>query len=127
MTLACFAEVESESQEVALRISLLIVSSRCFAQCHLSLKPADTNPLHATEIIDLTLSDYMEVNAQTRDRYPASRNGVLVRRLVFDLTVEIERCAICSNVLGQGSDSTSRMFAFETCGCVCFTFAQYAS
>jgi hypothetical protein len=42
-----------------------------------------------------------------------------VTRLVFDLTVETEHCAICSNVLGQGNDHKSRIFALGTCGCVC--------
>ncbi|KAH8650311.1 hypothetical protein BGZ60DRAFT_520537 [Tricladium varicosporioides] len=37
---------------------------------------------------------------------------------VIDLTIDIEHCAICSNVLGQGQGYVSHMFAFTTCGCV---------
>jgi len=41
-----------------------------------------------------------------------------LRRLVFDLTVETEHCAIYLNVLSEGNNHTSRMFAFKTYECV---------
>lgn len=85
-----------------------------------SLSLADTNSFHAKDIVDLTFSDSEEVDTRSRAPQPATTSGVSVRRLVFDLTVETEHCAICSNVLGQGSGYMSRMFAFETCGCVRF-------
>ena len=37
---------------------------------------------------------------------------------VIDLTSDIDHCAICPNVLGQGEDGVSSMFAFTICGCV---------
>ena len=85
-----------------------------------SLRLADTNSVHAKDNIDLTFSDSEEVGTRSYAPQPAAGSGVSVRRLVFDLTVETEHCAICSNVLGQGSDYMSRIFAFETCGCVRF-------
>jgi hypothetical protein len=39
---------------------------------------------------------------------------------VIDLTVDVEHCAICSNVLGDGQGDVARMFVFSTCGCVCY-------
>lgn len=39
-------------------------------------------------------------------------------REYIDLTEDIEQCALCSNVLGQGDIFTARMFMFKTCECV---------
>jgi hypothetical protein len=90
-----------------------------------SLRLADTNSVHANDTIDLTFSDGEEVDTRSRAPQPATRSGVSVRRLVFDLTVETEHCAICSHALGEGSDYMSRMFAFETCGCVRFCLDMF--
>lgn len=89
-----------------------------------SLRLADINSVHVKNIIDPIFSDNEEVGTQSRPSQPAIRS-VLIRRLVFDLTVEIEHCAICSNVLNEGSDYMSRMFVFETCGCVCFCLNMF--
>ena len=40
------------------------------------------------------------------------------QREVIDLTVNIENCAICSNVLGDGNDYVARIFALTACHCV---------
>jgi hypothetical protein len=48
----------------------------------------------------------------------AMKSAAPVQREVIDLTVNIEHCAICSNVLGQGDGSAARMFVFATCRCV---------
>jgi hypothetical protein len=68
----------------------------------------------------LTVSDNEE-DTPSRGQERDTSSSVPVRRLVFDLTVETEHCAICLNVLGQGDVYTSRMFMFRTCGCVRFS------
>jgi hypothetical protein len=42
-----------------------------------------------------------------------------VQREFIDLTVNVEHCALCSNVLGQGDGHAARIFVFATCCCVC--------
>ncbi|CZT07017.1 uncharacterized protein RAG0_12604 [Rhynchosporium agropyri] len=37
---------------------------------------------------------------------------------VIDLTSDVAHCAICPNILGQGEDGLSSMFAFTICGCI---------
>ena len=37
---------------------------------------------------------------------------------VIDLTVDLEHCAVCPNVLGEGPDGVSSTFVFTGCGCV---------
>jgi len=48
--------------------------------------------------------------------FRAQRRGSAAQ--VIDLTSDIDHCAICPNVLGQGEDGVSSMFAFTICGCV---------
>jgi len=60
-------------------------------------------------------------DTQSRGQERDTSSSVPVRQLVFDLTVETEHCAICPNVLGQGDDDKSRIFAFGTYRCVRFS------
>ena len=48
--------------------------------------------------------------------FRAQRRGSAAQ--VIDLTSDIDHCAICPNILGQGEDGVSSMFAFTICGCV---------
>jgi hypothetical protein len=85
-----------------------------------SLRLPGTRALHAKETIDLTVSDNEE-DTQSRGQQRDTHSSVPVCRLVFDLTVETEHYTICSDILGQGDDLTSRIFAFRTHGCVRFS------
>ena len=58
-----------------------------------------------------------------RTMIPATKSTAPVRE-VIDLTVNIEHCAICSNVLGQGDEHAARMFVFANCRCVCYCWDQ---
>ncbi|CZT53508.1 uncharacterized protein RSE6_15123 [Rhynchosporium secalis] len=42
----------------------------------------------------------------------------IITAQVIDLTSDIDHCAVCPNILGQGEDGLASMFAFTLCGCI---------
>ncbi len=44
---------------------------------------------------------------------------------VIDLTGNIEQCAVCDNVLGEGDRDQSLMFVLEACLCVSNVWSQF--
>jgi hypothetical protein len=82
MRLAYLLEFDQKSQEVVLDARSIIISGYCLL-----------------DIINLTFLDSEEVDTWSCAPQLATRSGVLVQRLIFDLIVETEHYIIYSNVL----------------------------
>jgi hypothetical protein len=106
---ACVPEYQ-ESQEVAPGVRPIVVSGCYLLNTFIAeISKHQFYPCQGHYRSDL--SDSEEVGTRSRAPQPATRSGVSVRRLVFDLTVETEHCTICSNVLGEGSDYSGVLLA----------------
>jgi len=54
----------------------------------------------------------------TEKIYPPQLLLTIKEPEVIDLVVSTKQCAICSNVLGQGSSIMALIYVYEHCGCV---------